>query len=434
MNRRGSALIIVLWIMAILTLLMYAFLSEMRVEYAIAGNFADEKKAEQLAWSAIDLATITAVNDTRTSHALTELWADDESRFFELPLGDGACTVFRPTYAEDGRILWGLEDEASRIHINYASKEILMKLPRVTDEIADSIIDWRDQDSNPGPAGAESDYYAAQNPSYGCKNQPFETVEELLFVRGVTPEVLFGEDTNLNGRLDPNEDDGSRNLPDDDGDGRLDPGLLSLVTVVSVDRNVSADDLPRVNVNAAPPAQLTEAGLNGQEMQMVMAARARGGLPSLAHLLEFMNRERFTQVVDRLAIVEGETVPAMVNINTAPKPVLLALPGITEEIAVKILDYRMQPGVDLSNMGWLLNVTQPRELQQFAAYITFRSYQFRINAVGRVGTPEVLERPRAFKRMVAILDMLAEPRPRIVYWKDVTKLGMPYDPEDGPAP
>jgi hypothetical protein len=66
-----------------------------------------------------------------------------------------------------------------------------------------------------------------------------------------------------------------------------------------------------------------------------------------------------------------------------------------------------------------------------------------MHAVGRVGTaydaaaatttdgPQ--ERPGAFRRMVAVFDKLAEPQPRLVYWKDQTKLGMPYDPQDGPT-
>jgi hypothetical protein len=122
--------------------------------------------------------------------------------------------------------------------------------------------------------------------------------------------------------------------------------------------------------------------------------------------------------------------------------VLLVLPGITEEIAVKIMDYRTQPGADLSNIGWLAEVIQPKELQAFALFITARSNQFRMHAVGRIGTPysmtsvaeETEGRPGPFKRMIAIYDKLAQPKPRLVYWKDATRLGMPYDPEDGPTP
>jgi len=447
----GSALILVLWLMAILTLLLYAFLAEMQVEYALAGGFASEKRAEQLAWSAIDLACARLINETTPQHKLDDLWSHDPTDSFEVPLGEGAITLVHPVYDEGNVAMrWGLEDEASKININYATKEILLKLPRVTEEIADSIIDWRDQDSNAGPNGAETSYYQTLTPPYTCKNQPFETVEELLLVRGVTAEILYGEDMNLNGCLEPNENDGDKTLPRDNGDGRLDPGLYAFVTTVSSDTNQTNEGKQRVNINTAMDQQLQQAGFTAAEASSINMYRLttmrsnpqQPPFPSVAHLLNIIPPKRFREVADACTVVEGNSVPGQVNVNTAPKAVLLALPGITEEIAVKIMDYRTQPGADLSNIGWLTDAVQPKELQEFALFITTRSQQFRIHAVGRLGTPysgvgvttPEEARPRPFKRMIAIFDKLSQPRPRLVYWKDATKLGMPYDPEEGPTP
>lgn len=439
-SRSGVALIVVLWVSAALTLLLYAFLGEMQVEYALAGGFGDEKKAEQLAWSAIDYGCVTVDNDTKTWQALWDPWSDEDADFYEFPLGEGAFSLLHPTYADDGRMMWGLEDEASKINVNFAPKEVLLRLPGVTEEIADSIIDWRDADSNPGGSGAESSYYQGLSPPYSCKNEPFESIEELLFVRGMTPEILFGKDKNLNGRFEKGEVKGT---------SRPDPPLWSLVTVWSADRNVSADGQPRVNLNTATNEQLAQAGLQPAEIQTIFVTRlSRGPFPSVAHLLgdpqtgapEVLPKARYKLVADRLTVIEGESVPGALNINTAPKPVLLCLPGITEELAVKIIGYRTPPGTDLSNTGWLTDVLEPRQLQQISNWITVRSYQYRMNAVGRVGTPYgdsasgsgVRGRPGALKRMLAVYDKLAQPRPRLVYWKDVTKLGLPYDPTQGP--
>lgn len=450
-RRTGVALLIVLWLMAILTLLMYAFLTDMQVEYAVSSGYADGKKAEQLAWSAVDLACATVVNDPQKWQSLTDLtWADNPDNYFEYPLGDGAFTVFRPIYDETQRVLWGIDDEASKINLNTAPRELLLRLPRMTEEIADAILDWRDADSTPGAAGAESAYYNGLNPPYNCKNKPFETLEELLHVRGVTPEILFGEDFNLNGTMEPNENDGDLLWPPDNRDGRLDPGLWSLCTVWSADQNVDAEGRARVNLNSAPPDQLQQAGLQQNEIQTILAQRLAGPFLSVAQTLggqgvpQALPTERFMLVVDRLAVVDDQKVPGLVNINTAPQQVLVTLPGITDEIALKLMEYRTTPGNDLSNMGWLLNVVEPEVLQRFAPFITCRSHQFRIHAVGRVGTPydpragisagEPEERPGAFRRMVAVFDKLAAPNPRLVYWKDQTKLGMPYDPLDGPTP
>ncbi len=449
MKRRGVALIVVLWILAILTLLMYGFLAQMRVEYALAAGYADEKKAEQLAWSAVDYGCAAAVNNVRTFHALTDAeWSHDDLRFFEVALGDGAFTLLHPTYDDDRRVLWGLDDENSKINVNAAPKSLLLRLPRMTEEIADSMVDWRDQDANPGAAGAEDSYYLALDPPYRCKNQPFETVEELLLVRGMTPEVLYGEDVNLNGRLDENENDGDTLYPPDNKDGKLDPGLWPLVTVWSSDKNTTLDGEARASINGANLQALVAAGLTPGEAQGVVGGLVQGPYLSVADLLgnaatarpRVLTPDRFRQVVDHLTVIDGP-VPGLVNLNTAPKQVLLALPGMSESLALELMAYRAVQGTDLSTMGWLLDILEPAEFQPFAHLIGFRSYQFRIHAVGRLGTPyasrssaEPAERPRAFKRMTAVFDLLATPQPRLVYWKDATGLGMPYDPADGPTP
>jgi DNA uptake protein ComE-like DNA-binding protein len=213
-----------------------------------------------------------------------------------------------------------------------------------------------------------------------------------------------------------------------------------------VDRNLTLDGQKRINVNAAALAQLQQAGLAPAEMQAIQLHRLmQGPFLSVAHLLgnpqtgepAVLTKERFKLLADKFTMVDADTIPGLVNINTAPRQVLLCLPGITEEIAVKIIDARSVPGADLSSLGWLTDVVTPAQLQQFANFITVHSYQYRIHAIGRVGTPyrrlaspdgDLQERPGAMKRMLAVYDRLAKPGPRLVYWRDATKLGMPYDP------
>jgi DNA uptake protein ComE-like DNA-binding protein len=253
---------------------------------------------------------------------------------------------------------------------------------------------------------------------------------------------------NLNGRLDPNEDDGDDSYPPDDRNGKLDPGLWAFTTVWSFDRNEAADGAPRVNINAAAVQEMIDAGLEPAEAQAIQIQRTlAGSFTSTAQLLgnpagmmaPILSPDRFRQLADLLTIFDGNRVPGLVNVNTAPKPVLMALPGMTSAIADGIIAHRNAAGTDLSSVAWLLDVAQPQEFQPFAGALTVRSYQFRMHAVGRVGVPyasrapsETPERPRAFKRMLAVYDPTAAPRARLVYWKDLTRLGMPYDPTEGP--
>ena len=70
---------------------------------------------------------------------------------------------------------------------------MLLKLPDMTTELAASIVDWRDGDSEVSPGGAESEYYLLLSDPYYCKNGPFETIEEFLLIKGASSELLFGE-------------------------------------------------------------------------------------------------------------------------------------------------------------------------------------------------------------------------------------------------
>ena len=60
--------------------------------------------------------------------------------------------------------------------------------------VVDSIVDWHDDDDEQGNNGAESRFYLDREPSYPAKNSDFDSIEELLLVRGVTPELFYGSD------------------------------------------------------------------------------------------------------------------------------------------------------------------------------------------------------------------------------------------------
>src|SRR3990172_1367583 len=161
---------------------------------------------------------------------------------------------------DESYIRFGITDEASKLNLNTASAAQLLKLVEsvVTGQngdndldpqaIVDAIIDWRDPDSTPsGEAGDTGEgYYRPLDKPYRVKNGPFSTVEELLLVKGVTGQVLFGEDFDRNGLLTPNEDDGDNTFPPDNQDGVLNRGLFPYLTVMSYDNNTSNENRPRV--------------------------------------------------------------------------------------------------------------------------------------------------------------------------------------------
>jgi type II secretory pathway component PulK len=156
-------------------------------------------------------------------------------------------------------IRFGLIDEASKLNLNLATEAQLTKLVTAAavgdklvkvDEVVNAILDWRDADSEPRSlsGGAEGEYYRRLDKPYLVKNGPFDTVEELLLVRGVTANLLYGEDFDRNGLLTDNEDDGGETFPPDNEDGLLNQGLYPYLTVLSYETNVSNANRARVSL------------------------------------------------------------------------------------------------------------------------------------------------------------------------------------------
>lgn len=123
--------------------------------------------------------------------------------------------------------------------------DLLMTLPGMTESIADAILDWIDTDTEPRPAGCEDEYYSTLPSPYSCPNKPLQSVEELLLVRGVTPQLLFGADANRNGMLDLDEQ--QRTMANIETAGAL--GWAAYLTVHGAENNMTSAGDPRVNVN-----------------------------------------------------------------------------------------------------------------------------------------------------------------------------------------
>lgn len=188
----------------------------------------------------------------------------------------GNFTIIAPAIDSDGFIAgyrYGLEDESSRLNLNalviadtYADnggREMLMALPGMTVDIADAIMDWIDDDDETREFGAEFDYYQSLGSPYEPNNGPFNTVEELLLVRGVTPEMLYGADINRNGQIDTHEEPARQRVQEilsiansTSGDevlntGSLDRGWSAYLTLYSQENNLNINGEPRINLNSS---------------------------------------------------------------------------------------------------------------------------------------------------------------------------------------
>jgi type II secretory pathway component PulK len=259
-DRRGVVLIAVLIVVVVLTLAAYQFSDLMTAENRASGSYLRYAQARALAQSGIPYAAIMVSNSSNLSTTLNGNPYSNSSVFQGVALGEstngrqGRFSVIAPPGPDDvangnTSYRFGVISENGKINLNAlmlldssgtTAYNVLMMLPNMTDDIANSIIDWIDADDTPRSNGAESDYYLSLSPPYQAKNGPLDSLEELLLVKGVTPQLLFGNDMNRNGILDPDEEDGT---------GTLDQGWSAYLTVYSREVNVSSLGTPRIYLN-----------------------------------------------------------------------------------------------------------------------------------------------------------------------------------------
>ncbi len=296
-TRLGSLLILVLVIVAVLTLGAYSFSDMMISEVEATAMFGRQAESRALADSGIELvAAIIAkpesVNDDNLYH--------NPQRFQSVVIRDGGnarsramLSIIAPLESDplSKGVRFGLSDESAKINLNTLLKlgldetqtrTMLMSLPDMTEDIADAILDWLDEDDTPREFGVESEYYEGLTPSFKAANGNFKSLDELLQVAGVTPDLLYGEDANRNGLLDPNEDDADISPPFDNKDGALQLGWMSYLTIDSKESNLRLDGTKRINVNDGLLTELydkLEEEFDEDVARFVVAFRTNGPMP-----------------------------------------------------------------------------------------------------------------------------------------------------------
>ena len=286
-KNKGLVIIAVLWMVVVLMVMTAILGRKSRLDMKVCLARMEAVRCKWACRAGIEKATAILNEDETENDSLLDLWSDNSEDFNDIMLDRCFFTV-------------RVTDETSKLNINTITKEQLLGLPDMVEDIADSIIDWRDSDDMPNALGAESGYYESLQYGYLARNGSFRTLRELLLVKDVTEELFYGEDTNLNGRLDHNEQDGQESPPADDGDNMLDVGWAAYLTCYPIYDNNSEETQTSGNTTQS-------SGSTGQNSNST-------------------NQES-----------------AKVNINTASDIVLAALLGggdEAERIAQAIISYR----------------------------------------------------------------------------------------------
>lgn len=211
-HANGSALILVLWVLGLLSMLVASFAFEAHIEARLTSFYRDRTKAEFLARSGLEVAELLVAKSTRLqgaerdeAKAGNDIWYDPA-----LQLAKGGTVSLVHDMAEagvgQGLIRLSITPEPARRNVNQiidqtpASDETwerILDVGGVPEEmwptLIDSFYDWTDIDDAPRLDGAETDdFYANLDNPYRARNGPLDTIGELALIKGFTVGILQG--------------------------------------------------------------------------------------------------------------------------------------------------------------------------------------------------------------------------------------------------
>lgn len=298
--RRGSALIIVLWVVALLSVLIGGFAFDMHIESKIVSYLRKRLKAEYLSKAGLEYAQVLFIHSQEvkgkadTEEVRGKYWYEAAKR-----LRQGYAITGLTVKLGEGAFVLDILPEPALRNINTLKDEDwerIFKLSGVPEdqwsELIDCLNDWRDPDDQPNLDGAETDdYYARLDPPYkarghqetGGKSAPtkittpdkmvnLDTIEELLLIKGWSHAIIKGGYA----------DDGNTNI--------VMTGIEDLLTA-------SPEAGETVNINAASKRVLmTLPGIDSSLAEAIIAEREKAGRQDLTGSAQISEDYFFTDV------------------------------------------------------------------------------------------------------------------------------------------
>ncbi len=200
----GFVLVVVLCMVIMLGILLFGFNHKSRAGLLAVDDLRKSEQALNCARAGLNIA-IAAVRDTEdilTNRKLQNLLSGKNA----VSLDEGNCSItvteesgklnINLLIDENGKINRTIIDQLLRL-IDLLNRENFGDF-HISYELVPSIIDWIDSDNEVTSlpfvkhenSGAESDYYSNLTPPYRCRNNTFETTEDLLLIKGVTQQIF----------------------------------------------------------------------------------------------------------------------------------------------------------------------------------------------------------------------------------------------------
>ncbi|MGF1579355.1 MAG: type II secretion system protein GspK [Gemmataceae bacterium] len=506
-GRKAVVLLVVLVLVMVLALAGYRYADMMMAEFEASDNAARVAQAKALADSGINYVAALLSNPEQVQAVLNNNVYDNPDFFRlksifpdELSRYQGRFSVIAPPIpsqvnANNLAFRFGVTDESGKINLNAMIKldpsgdklfELLKKLPLMEEQIAAQIVDWLDADSEVREGGgAENETYGAMEVPYSCKNGPLDSIEELLLIQDVTPELLYGNDLNRNGLIELSEQNAQIQQ-----DPLMQMGWSAYLTIYSREQNITFNQFKTLTNTAKPKILLSEKDLDSMykrlsaetnpqlanyialyrinsgrsattdpantldpsEAEIDTSSRPRGRIRSIYDLIDTEvrvsgsgrddpsktyacplntpegQRENMAVLFDTVTTTDKMELPARININTAPEAVLATLPGLEENDLQTILAKRPPLGSDQweqttwQSPAWIATEAEI-DIEKVEDLEEFITTRSQVYRVHVIG--HFLEGGPAV-HIEAVIDTNAG-RPRILYRRDMTILGRTFD-------
>ena len=500
-------LYIVVVVIAMLTLAGLSFVNMMATENKAVHLRGDELRLEAVAGSGSQLVRSIVRQPYENQEAAGGIYNNPGVFKGVLVLDDetvgrrGRFSVISPNTdsGEVSGIRFGVQNESARLNLAVlpsweakkpgAGREALTALPGMTPSMADAILDWVDADDKPRESGAESSYYAGLGVPYGPRNAEPSSLEELLLVRDVTRDLLFGPDANFNYRIDDSEE---QTTLSDFGSARSGDGLpwSSLLTVYSAEKNLGPGGKPKIDLNQKSlqklDAQLQKV-FDKNQARFIILYRQHGpyqgdeapqprskaiaepdmnvaGQHRFATVLDVIGanvrvpvkpdesassdkeepkkpthevisspftssqgsmRRYMAQLVNNTTVDPEKVIRGRINLNRAPQAVLEAVPGMDKTVAGQIAGGRSGEGFRGAERRRLPTWPLTEGLVSLDKMKELLPYVTVGGDVYRAQVIGFFDDGGPFARAEIVVDATADP-PRQVYYKDLRLLGRGY--------
>jgi DNA uptake protein ComE-like DNA-binding protein len=354
----GSVLVISLTVLVGLLAVLAVAASTQRLAVRAQIHRGDQARAEAMAEAGLQRALAALSIETLADVTTID---DDWARAGER--GDVRFQVGRDSFRLE------VLDAGSRVNLNTATQAQLERLPLTSEQI-DSILDWREADMFARPEGAKDAYYQGLGTPYNAKLGPFDTVDELLLVRGFTPQELFEV---VEGRV--------QTLTPIGGLGEDQPVLYELLTTLS---ETNVED--RLNINTISASDLQrELGVSSQQANQILAGRPYARIGDLM-LRPGIGPNQQRAILERFKVDDAPVRSGLINLNTAGEAVLNTLPSFTPDMASAVVARQDAGGfATLADLLDIPGLNNPVALAEVADLVSVASETFIVRVYGESG-------------------------------------------------